>query len=60
MTSKFVNDLQTISLRPQNDVERIILSNIQALLLSGKIPKIHFEENGDMILEIKSAKEKEK
>ena len=55
MTAKLINDLQTISIRPQNDTEVIILQNLSALLMSGKKPKISFDGN-DMVLEIKSEK----
>lgn len=52
MTTKFLT-LQSISIRPQNSTEEIMLNNISAMLLAGKKPNIRF--NGtDMILEIKS------
>lgn len=54
MTTKFLN-MQTISIRPQNDTERIVLENLSAMLLSGKKPFVKFEGQ-DMILEIKSEK----
>lgn len=54
MTLKFLS-LQDISIRPQNDTEKIILQNIKSLLISGKNPKINFIDD-DMILEIKSDK----
>lgn len=59
MTSKVIKNFQTISLRPQNDVEKLIIENIKALLISGKKPYISFEGD-DMILEIKSSKQGEK
>lgn len=54
MTAKFLS-LQTVSLRPQNDTERLILEQLNAHVLSGKRPTIKFE-NGDMIIDIKSEK----
>lgn len=54
MTAKFLS-LQTVSLRPQNDTERLILEQLNAHVLSGKKPTIKFE-NGDMIIDIKSEK----
>ena len=54
MTTKF-KSLQEISIRPQNDTERIMLENIAAMLVSGKKPTVKFEGQ-DMILEIKSEK----
>jgi hypothetical protein len=53
MTSKVIKNFQTISLRPQNDLEKLIIENIRGHLLSGKVPQISFEGD-DMILEIKS------
>ena len=53
MTAKFLS-LQTISLRPQNDTERLILEQLNAHVISGKKPSIKFEKNGDMIVDIKS------
>lgn len=55
MTSKVIKNFQTISLRPQNDVEKMIIENIRALVISGKEPHLSFEGE-DMILEIKSKK----
>lgn len=54
MTTKFIS-MQDISIRPQNDTERIILENMAGMLNSGKTPKIRFEGT-DMILSIKSDK----
>lgn len=52
MTTKFLT-LQSISIRPQNSTEEIMLNNISAMLIAGKKPKISF--NGtDMIIEIKT------
>lgn len=56
MTTKFLA-LNTISIRPQNDTERIMLSNISAMLLAGKKVNVSFKET-DMILEIKSEETK--
>lgn len=53
MTAKFLT-LQSVSLRPQNDTEKLILEQLNAHVLSGKKPTIRFEENGDMVIEIKS------
>ena len=52
MTTKFLN-ANLISIRPQSDAEKILMSNISAMLISGKKPNVSFKEN-DMILEIKS------
>lgn len=55
MTAKTLKNFQTISIRPQNDLEKLVIENIQALIISGKEPVISF--NGeDMIIEIKSKK----
>lgn len=54
MTAKFLS-LQSVSLRPQNDTEKLIIEQLNAHLVSGKQPEIRFE-NGDMIVEIKSKK----
>ena len=54
-TSKVVKNFQTISLRPQNDLEKMIIENIRALVISGKEPHLSFEGD-EMILEIKSKK----
>lgn len=56
MTTKFLA-LNTISIRPQNDTERIMLSNISAMLLAGKKVNVSFKET-DMILEVKSEETK--
>ena len=56
MTTKFLA-LNTISIRPQNDTDRIMLSNISAMLLAGKKVNVSFKET-DMILEIKSEETK--
>lgn len=55
MTAKVVNNFQTISLRPQNELEKMIIENIMALVVSGKEPQIRMEGE-DLILEIKSKK----
>lgn len=60
MTSKCINNFQTISLRPQNDLEKLVIQNIHALLLSGKEPHISFTDENDMIIEIKSKKTEKK
>lgn len=54
MTTKFIS-MQSISIRPQNDTERLMLENLLAMLASGKKPYVKFEGT-DMILEIKSEK----
>lgn len=54
MTTKFL-EANLISIRPQSDAEKILVSNINAMLLAGKKPFVSFKE-GDMILEIKSGK----
>lgn len=54
MTTKFL-DMQTLSIRPQSDAEKILLSNINAMVLSGKKADIKFDKT-DMILSIKSSK----
>lgn len=56
MTTKFLA-LNTISIRPQNDTEKIMLSNISAMLLAGKKVNVSFKET-DMILEVKSEETK--
>lgn len=55
MTAKTIKNFQTISIRPQNELEKMVIENIQALVISGKKPFIKIE-NGDLILEIKSEK----
>ena len=55
MTTKFLA-LNSISIRPQNDTEKIMLSNINAMLLAGKKVNVSFKES-DMILEIKTEKD---
>jgi len=55
MTTKFLA-ANLISIRPQSDAEKILLTNINAMLLGGKKPNISFKEN-DMILEIKTDKD---
>lgn len=54
MTSKFI-DAQTVSLRPQNEPEKILFSNINAMIQTGKGVELEFK-NGDMLVEIKSKK----
>lgn len=54
MTTKFLS-LQTLSIRPQSDSEKILLSNINAMILSGKELSVTFKD-GDMLLSIKSKK----
>lgn len=56
MTTKLLS-AQSLSIRPQSDAENIILSNISAMIISGKEAHIRFQDT-DMIIEIKS-KEKE-
>lgn len=55
MTAKFLS-LQEISLRPQNDQDKILLQNLNNLVISGKEASIKLLENNDLILEIKSKK----
>lgn len=54
MTSKFI-DMQTISIRPQNDTEKILFSNISGMIQSGKKVTVEFKDN-DMLVKIKSEK----
>ena len=54
MTTKFLK-ANLISIRPQSDAEKILVSNINAMLLAGKKPNVTFKDS-DMILEIKSDK----
>ena len=54
MTTKFIK-ANLISIRPQSDAEKILVSNINAMLVAGKQPSITFKDS-DMILEIKSNK----
>lgn len=54
MTTKFIS-LQEISIRPQNDTEKIMIENLHALIVSGKKASVRFDGT-DMILEIKSEK----
>lgn len=54
MTTKFL-DMQTLSIRPQSDAEKILLSNVNAMILSGKEISVSFKDT-DMILSIKSKK----
>lgn len=58
MTAKVIRNFQTISLRPQNDLEKMIIENIRALIVSGKEPLISFSDE-DMIIEVKSKKQGE-
>ena len=44
MTTKFLA-LNSISIRPQNDTEKIMLSNINAMLLAGKKVNVSFKES---------------
>lgn len=54
MTTKFLT-INSISIKPQNDHDKILLSNVNAMLLSGK--KVHISYKNDaMILEFKSDK----
>lgn len=55
MTTKFIK-ANEISIRPQSDAEKILVTNISAMLMTGKKPHIYFRDT-DMILEIKSDKE---
>lgn len=50
MTVKTLN-IQTLSIRPQNDTEKVILDNMKNLLLTKKA-KVFFNNDGDMIIEI--------
>ena len=52
MTTKFLS-ANKISIRPQSDAEKILLTNINAMLVAGKEPNIIFKDT-DMILEIKT------
>lgn len=54
MTTKFLK-ANLISIRPQSDAEKILISNINAMVLAGKEPSVTFKDN-DLILEIKSKK----
>ncbi len=58
MTTKFL-DMNKLSIRPQNDTERLMLGNLGTMIQTGKEAKISFDnEDGknDLILEIKSKK----
>lgn len=55
MTAKPIS-LQDISIRPQNDTEKILLDNIKNLMLSGKKPYVSFK-NGDLILSVRGGTE---
>ena len=54
MTTKFL-DMQTLSIRPQSDAEKILLSNVNAMIVSGKKISVGFNDT-DMIVSIKSEK----
>lgn len=54
MTTKFI-DLQTISIRPQNDNDKILLDNVSAMIKSGKKVNVEFDGK-DMLLRIRSEK----
>ena len=54
MTTKFING-QKLSIRPQNDAEKILFELLNAHLISGKKFNVKFE-NEDLILEMKSEK----
>lgn len=54
MTTKFL-DMQTLSIRPQSDAEKILLSNVNAMILSGKEISVKFNDT-DMLIIIKSKK----
>ena len=60
MTTKYLT-ANSISIRPQDDAEKILMSNIYAMYLAGKKPCITFRENKlngvDLVLEIKSDKD---
>lgn len=55
MTAKFLS-LQTVSLRPQNDTEKLIFEQLHAHIMSGKKPTVVYADNGDLIIDIKSEK----
>lgn len=55
MTVKTLN-IQTLSIRSQNDTEKVILENMKGLLLTKKA-QVYFNKEGDMIVEIKSKEE---
>ena len=49
-------DIQTISIRSQNDTERAILDNLKGLLLT-KPANVYFKED-DLIVEVKATSKK--
>jgi hypothetical protein len=58
MTTKFL-DMNKLSIRPQNDTERLMLGNLGTMIQTGKEAVISFDNDdgkSDLILEIKSKK----
>lgn len=49
-------DIQTLSVRSQNDTDRAILNNLKGLLLT-KPAKVYFKDD-DLIIEIKAISKK--
>lgn len=45
---------QQLSIRPQSDIEKIYLSFLNDLVLSGKKPYVEMNENGDLLLSIEN------
>lgn len=52
MTAKPIT-LQSISIRPQNDLERMYIERLNALCVSGKKVKLNMKD-GDLIIKIES------
>lgn len=58
MTTKFLA-MNKLSIRPQNDTEKIMLGNLGTMIQTGKEAVITFnnkDNKSDLILEIKSKK----
>lgn len=58
MTTKFL-DMNKLSIRPQNDTEKLMLGNLGTMIQTGKEAVISFDNDdgkSDLILEIKSKK----
>ena len=58
MTTKFL-EMNKLSIRPQNDTERLMLGNLGTMIQTGKEAVISFDNDdgkSDLILEIKSKK----
>lgn len=58
MTTKFLA-MNKLSIRPQNDTEKLMLGNLGTMVQTGKEAVITFdndEEKSDLVLEIKSKK----